>query len=321
MEDNKVIFSMDRVGKIYPGNKQVLRDISLGYFYGAKIGVLGLNGSGKSTLLKIMAGVEKDYVGRISMSKGYTVGYLEQEPEFDGEKTVQDVVEEAVIEIVDLLRKYDDINNKFSEPMSDDEMNKLLEEQGNLQDKLDATNAWDLDSRLDMAMNALRCPPSDMKIKYISGGEKRRVALCKLLLQEPDILLLDEPTIGLDIAFKREFYNTILGEYFNENKLILISTHQIEEIEFLLHEIIFLHEGKLILHKDIEELKSEYNIVSLPSERGGELDSYKPLYKTKSFGMVSGLLNADVLIEGATYSKPQIAEIFLAMTGGYDATV
>jgi len=198
MEDNKVIFSMDRVGKIHPGNKQVLRDISLGYYYGAKIGVLGLNGSGKSTLLRIMAGVEKDYVGRISMSKGYTVGYLEQEPELDNEKTVMDIVEEGAQEIVDLLKRYDEINNSFAEPMSDEEMNKLLDEQGKLQDKLDACNAWDLQSRLEMAMNALRCPPSEMQIKLISGGEKRRVALCRLLLQEPDILLLDEPTNHLD---------------------------------------------------------------------------------------------------------------------------
>ena len=198
MEDNKVIFSMDRVGKIYPGNKQVLRDISLGYFYGAKIGVLGLNGSGKSTLLRIMAGVEKDYVGRIAMSKGYTVGYLEQDPQLDLEKTVRDIVEEGASETVSLLKRYDEINNQFAEPMSDDEMNKLLEEQGKLQDKLDACNAWDLESRLEMAMNALRCPDPEMQIKLISGGEKRRVALCRLLLQEPDILLLDEPTNHLD---------------------------------------------------------------------------------------------------------------------------
>ena len=198
MEDNKVIFSMERVGKVYPGNKQVLRDISLGYYYGAKIGVLGLNGSGKSTLLKIMAGEEKDYLGRISMSKGYTVGYLEQDPQLDPEKKVIDIVEDGVAEVVALLRRYDEINEKFAEQMSDDDMNKLLEEQGNLQDKLDACNAWDLQSRLDMAMNALRCPPSDMQIKLISGGEKRRVALCRLLLKEPDILLLDEPTNHLD---------------------------------------------------------------------------------------------------------------------------
>ena len=198
MEENKVIFSMDRVGMIYPGNKQVLRDISLGYFYGAKIGVLGLNGSGKSTLLRIMAGVENDYVGQISKSKGYTVGYLEQEPLLDHSKTVLEIVEEGCQEVVNLLKRYDEINDKFSEPMSEDEMNKLLLEQGQLQDELDATNAWDISSRLEMAMNAMRCPPSDMPINLISGGEKRRVALTRLLLSEPDILLLDEPTNHLD---------------------------------------------------------------------------------------------------------------------------
>jgi ATP-binding cassette ChvD family protein len=198
MEENKVIFSMDRVGKIYPGNKVVLRDISLGYYYGAKIGVLGLNGSGKSTLLRIMAGIELDYVGRTAMAKGFTVGYLEQDPQLDADKRVIDIVEEGAAETVALLRRYDEINDKFSEQLSDNEMNKLLEEQGNLHDKLEAANAWDLQSRLDMAMDALRCPPADMPIKLISGGEKRRVALCRLLLQEPDILLLDEPTNHLD---------------------------------------------------------------------------------------------------------------------------
>lgn len=181
MEENKVIYSMDRVGKVYPGNKQVLRDISLGYFYGAKIGVLGLNGSGKSSLLKIMAGLDEEYTGRIAMSKGYTIGYLEQDPQLDPEKTVLEVVQEGVQEVVDLLQRFEEINMKFCEPLDDDEMNKLLAEQGDIQDKLDATNAWDLDSRLEMAMDSLRCPPSDQKISVISGGEKRRVALCRLL--------------------------------------------------------------------------------------------------------------------------------------------
>jgi len=189
---------MDRVGKVYPGNKQVLKNISLGYFYGAKIGVIGLNGSGKSTLLKIMAGIETDYVGSVAKSKGFSIGYLEQDPQFDPEKTVLEIVQEGAQEVVDLLKRFDEINEKFAEPMADDAMNKLLEEQGKLQDKLDATNAWDLDSRLEMAMDSLRCPPSELKIGMISGGEKRRVALCRLLLKEPDILLLDEPTNHLD---------------------------------------------------------------------------------------------------------------------------
>ncbi len=196
--ENKIIYSMSRVGKIHPPKKQVLRDISLSYFYGAKIGVLGLNGSGKSTLLKIMAGIEQDFEGKVALSKGYSVGYLEQEPKLDPNKTVKDIVEEGVQETVDLLKEFDELNAKFADPMSDDEMNTLLDKQAKLQDKLDVGNAWDLDSRLDQAMDSLRCPPADTKIEVISGGEKRRVALCRLLLKEPDILLLDEPTNHLD---------------------------------------------------------------------------------------------------------------------------
>jgi len=228
MEEQKVIFSMDRVGKIYPDNKQVLRDISLGYYYGAKIGVIGLNGSGKSTLLKIMAGVETGYIGNISMSKGYTIGYLEQEPALDLNKTVADIVAEGVSEVVALLKRYDEVNESFAQEMTDDEMNKLVEEQASLQDKLDATNAWDLDSRLDMAMEALRCPPGDMQIRLISGGEKRRVALCRLLLRSPDILLLDEPTNHLDAEtilwlehFLKNYSGTVISvthdRYFLDN--------------------------------------------------------------------------------------------------------
>jgi energy-dependent translational throttle protein EttA len=196
-EPNKVIYSMIGVGKYYD-KKPVLKDIYLSYFYGAKIGVLGLNGSGKSSLLRILAGVDKEFVGETAVSPGFTIGYLEQEPQLDDSKTVRDIVEEGVQEVVDLLKEYDDINNKFAEPMTDDEMNALLERQGKVQDKLDAANAWDLDSRLEMAMDALRCPPGDTSTKVLSGGEKRRVALCRLLLKQPDILLLDEPTNHLD---------------------------------------------------------------------------------------------------------------------------
>ena len=188
---------MMKVSKSYD-QKEVLRDISISYFYGAKIGVLGLNGSGKSTLLKIMAGVETNFNGRVSLSPGYTIGYLEQEPQLDNSKTVRDIIEEGVRETVDLLKEYDEINEKFGEEMSDDEMEKLLERQTAVQEKIDELNAWDLDSRLEMAMDALRCPPPDTKIEVISGGEHRRVALTRLLLLQPDILLLDEPTNHLD---------------------------------------------------------------------------------------------------------------------------
>ncbi|MBI5526811.1 MAG: energy-dependent translational throttle protein EttA [Deltaproteobacteria bacterium] len=196
-EQYKIIYSMMGVGKVH-GTKQVLKDISLSYFFGAKIGVLGLNGSGKSTLLKIMAGVEKEFIGEVHPSPGYTIGLLEQEPKLDPEKTVIEVVKEGAKETVDLLAEFEAISAKFSEPMSDDQMNALLERQGKVQDKLDSTGAWDLDSRLELAMDSLRCPSGDTSVKVLSGGELRRVALCRLLLSKPDILLLDEPTNHLD---------------------------------------------------------------------------------------------------------------------------
>jgi len=188
---------MMKVSKSYE-KKTVIKDISLSYYYGAKIGVLGLNGSGKSSLLRIMAGVDKEYNGEAGLSDGYTVGHLEQEPLVDSEKTVKAVVEEGMQEIVDIVKEYNEISEKFAEPMSDDEMNKLLERQGELQEEIEKQNAWDIESRLEMAMDALRCPPGDTLVNVISGGEKRRVALCRLLLQKPDILLLDEPTNHLD---------------------------------------------------------------------------------------------------------------------------
>jgi ATP-binding cassette ChvD family protein len=194
----KIIYSMAGVGKIYPPNKQVLKDIYLSYFYGAKIGVLGLNGSGKSTLLKIMAGVDQDFLGEAKLTPGYTVGYLEQEPKFEPTKTVREIVEEGAKAITDLIAEYDAVNARFADEMTDDEMNALYEKQAELQDKIDATDAWNLDAKLERAMEALRCPPPDTVIAVCSGGEKRRVALCRLLIQQPDILLLDEPTNHLD---------------------------------------------------------------------------------------------------------------------------
>jgi len=196
-EPNKIIYSMVGVGKFYD-KKPVLKDIYLSYFYGAKIGVLGLNGSGKSSLLKIMAGKDKEFVGEAVLSPGYTVGLLEQEPKLDPDKTVRQIVEEGVQGTVDLLNEYNKINESFASPMSDEEMNKLIARQGEVQEKLDHLNAWELDSRLEMAMDALRCPAGDTNVNVLSGGEKRRVALCRLLLQKPDILLLDEPTNHLD---------------------------------------------------------------------------------------------------------------------------
>jgi ATP-binding cassette ChvD family protein len=196
-DDKKIIYSMIKVSKYYE-SKPVLKDISLSYYYGAKIGVLGMNGSGKSTLLKILAGIDKDFNGETHLAPGHRVDYLPQEPELDPEKTVKQIVEEGVQETVDLLNEFNEINEKFAEPMSDDEMQALIDRQGSVQEKLDNLSAWDLDSRLEMAMDALRCPPSDTKCGILSGGEKRRVALCRILLKKPEILLLDEPTNHLD---------------------------------------------------------------------------------------------------------------------------
>ena len=200
-DDKKVIFSMVGVSKIYPPQKQVLKDIYLSFFYGAKIGIIGLNGAGKSTLLKIIAGIEKQYQGEVVFSPGYSVGYLEQEPKLDPDKTVKEVVQEGMQHVLDLIAEFDKVNESFGDPdvLEDpDKMDKLITRQAELQDKLDACDAWNIDNKLERAMDALRCPPEDQKIATLSGGERRRVALCRLLLQQPDILLLDEPTNHLD---------------------------------------------------------------------------------------------------------------------------
>lgn len=214
-DDKKVIFSMVGVSKIVPPQKQILKNIYLSFFYGAKIGIIGLNGSGKSTLLKIIAGIDKSYQGNVVFSPGYSIGYLEQDPKLDPEKTVREVVQEGVQHVMDLLKEYEEVNNAFCDPEvleDENKMNKLMERQAELQDKLDASDAWNIDNKLDRAMDALRCPPDDKQIKYLSGGERRRVALCRLLLQQPDILLLDEPTNHLD-AESVEWLEQHLAQY------------------------------------------------------------------------------------------------------------
>lgn len=228
MSDNKVIFAMEGVTKIYPPSKTVLKNIWLSFYYGAKIGVLGLNGSGKSSLIKIIAGLDSNYQGKVTFDKEYKIGYLAQEPVLDPEKTVKEIVQEGVQHIVDVVNAYEEVSNKLAEPMDDDAMMKLVNEQGELMDKMDHYNAWELDHTLEMAMDALRCPPDDAKVNVLSGGERRRVALCRLLLSKPDILLLDEPTNHLDAEsvhwleqFLKSFPGTVIAvthdRYFLDN--------------------------------------------------------------------------------------------------------
>ncbi len=228
MSDKKVIFSMEGVSKTFPPSKQVLKNIWLSFFYGAKIGILGLNGSGKSSLLKIIAGLDTNYQGKVTFDKEYKIGYLAQEPELDDSKTVKEIVQEGVQEIVDVVKSYEDISAKLAEPMGDDEMMKLIEEQGELLEQMDHVGGWDLDHTLEMAMEALRCPPDDASVAVLSGGERRRVALCRLLLSKPDILLLDEPTNHLDAEsvhwleqFLKSFPGTVIAvthdRYFLDN--------------------------------------------------------------------------------------------------------
>ena len=226
MADEKIIFSMNRVGKVLPSsNKVILKDICLSFFYGAKIGIIGLNGSGKSTLMKIIAGVEKSFQGEVVWAPGYTVGYLEQEPQMDPDKTVLEVVQEGVQEVMDLLKEYEEVNLKFCEPMDDDQMNALIERQGELTEKIEHCGGWEIDAKLERAMDALQCPPSDALVANLSGGERRRVALCRLLLRQPDVLLLDEPTNHLDTesiqwleAHLQQYKGTVIavthGRYF-----------------------------------------------------------------------------------------------------------
>ena len=242
-DDKKIIFSMVKVSKTFTTGKTVLKDIYLSFFYGAKIGILGLNGAGKSTLLKIIAGLEKSFQGDVVFSPGYTVGYLSQEPELDPSKTAREIVMEGAQRVVDLLKEFEEINNKFGEPMSDDEMNKLIERQGQVQDAIDAAGGWELDNKIEVAMDALRCPDPETNVANLSGGEKRRLALCRLLLQEPDVLLLDEPTNHLDMVTKEmlvaalaDFEGTMLFVSHDRHFLAALSNRVLELTPDGVHE-------------------------------------------------------------------------------------
>jgi len=265
--DKKIIFSMSRVSRVHPPGKEVLKDISLSFYYGAKIGVLGLNGAGKSSLLRIIAGTDKEYRGEVNFAKeGYRVGFLEQEPRLDPKKTVREVVEEGVQEIVDLVREFEKINNSFGGDLSDDEMTKLVDRQAVVQDKLDAANAWELDDKLEYSMDALRCPPGDQLIETLSGGEKRRVALCRLLLQEPEILLLDEPTNHLDA--ESVFF---LERHLKQNKGTVIAvTHDRYFLDNVAEWILELDRGHGIPWKGNYSSWLEQKDARLQQEEKGE---------------------------------------------------
>src|ERR1700739_2406724 len=278
MSDEKIIFSMAGVNKIYPPQKQVLKNIYLSFFYGAKIGVIGLNGSGKSSLLKIIAGIDKTNIGEVVFSPGYTVGYLSQEPELDPDKTVKEIVEEGVSETTALLKEYEEINEKFGleEYYGDaDKMDKLMTRQGELQDKIDAVNAWELDTKLERAMDALRCPEPDTKISVLSGGERRRVALCRLLLQEPDVLLLDEPTNHLD-AESIDWLEQHLKQY---KGTVIAVTHDRYFLDNVAGWILELDRGEGIPWKGNYTSWLEQKQERLRHQEKSESDRQKPLQR------------------------------------------
>ena len=273
-ESEKIIYSMQQVSKHYNRNK-IIEDISLSYFYGAKIGVLGLNGSGKSTLLRIMAGVDEEYEGKIDLSPGFTVGYMEQEPSLQDGKTVREIVEEGVQDIVNLVREYEQINQKFSEPMDDESMNELIERQSKVAGQLDAIGAWDLDSRLQMAMGALRCPPEDELVDHLSGGEKRRVALCRLLLGKPDVLLLDEPTNHLDA----ETVAWLEGHLLQYEGTVIAVTHDRYFLDNVAGWILELDQGRGIPWKGNYSSWLEQKQERLRVEEKSESDRQKTLQR------------------------------------------
>jgi energy-dependent translational throttle protein EttA len=276
VDTKQIIYSMIDVGRVHPPKKQVLKGIYISFYYGAKIGVLGDNGSGKSTLLRIMAGKDTDYTGEITMSKGYTVGFLEQEPLLDKSKTVREIVEEGVAETKKILDEYNAINDKLADPaLTPEDMEKLIEKQGKLQEKIDATNAWELDSKLEVAMDALRCPPADQNVAHLSGGEKRRVALCRLLLQEPDILLLDEPTNHLD-AESVEWLEQHLRQY---KGTIIAVTHDRYFLDNVAGWILELDRGEGIPYKGNYASWLEQKQARLAQEQKSEGKYQKALAK------------------------------------------
>lgn len=316
-EDNKVIFSMVGVSKTIPPQKKILSNIYLSFFYGAKIGILGLNGAGKSTLMKIIAGVDKSYEGEVVFSPGYSVGYLEQDPKLDPQKTVREVVEEGTAEIVALLKEYEEVNLKFAEPMSDDEMTKLIERQGELTELIDQHNGWELDNTLERAMDALRCPPADWKIENLSGGERRRVALCRLLLQEPDILLLDEPTNHLD-AESVQWLEAHLQQY---KGTVIAVTHDRYFLDNVAGWILELDRGEGIPWKGNYSSWLEQKTKRLEMEEKSESRRRKTLERELEWVRMApkarqakqkARLNAyDRLLNEDTKEKEQTLEIFI----------
>ncbi len=305
------------VSKTYPPQKKVLNNIYLSFFYGAKIGIIGLNGSGKSTLLNIIAGTEKSFLGDVVFSPGYSVGMLEQEPKLDNDKTVREIVEEGTAEVVALLKEYEELNMKFAEPMSDDEMSKLIERQGELTELLDQHNAWELDSKLDRAMDALRCPPADWKIENLSGGERRRVALCRLLLQEPDVLLLDEPTNHLD-AESVQWLEQHLQQY---KGTVIAITHDRYFLDNVAGWILELDRGEGIPWKGNYTSWLEQKSKRLAQEEKTESKRRKTLERELEWARMSpkarqtkgkARLNAyDKILNEDTKEKEQKLEIFI----------
>ena len=316
-DDKKIIFSMVGVGKLVPPNKQILKDIYLSFYYGAKIGIIGLNGSGKSTLLNIISGKDSSYNGEVVFSKGYSVGLLEQEPELNNESTVREIVEEGVQEVVDLLKEYEEVNLRFSEPMSDDAMDKLIKRQGELMELIEQHNGWELDSKLERAMDALRCPDENKSVAVLSGGERRRVALCRLLLKEPDILLLDEPTNHLD-AESVEWLEQHLKQY---KGTVIAVTHDRYFLDNVAGWILELDKGKGIpwkgnytgwLEQKTKRMAMEEKTASKRRKTlENELEWVRMAPKARHAKSKARLSNYEKLLSENTDEKEQQLEIFI----------